>query len=716
MKTSIAVIACASAAALCAAAAPASAASGPNIQWDYSMSDNFGPMVTGTVGPPGNQQDLTGKYVPQNPMTADPSYPEAGNALYGAVPANGRYAVSLDACATKVSGDATYAWTIDGDFTSTPNCKTTLNLPEGTRNYSLKVTDGTGANQVTGTFVVKDVLMVIMGDSYASGEGYPPFVKDNVNPKDGQPYTVDSNAVPTPKYIPDWDETTCQRTRWSGFVRAAAQLEKLDSHSSVTLIDVACAGAQVSGNDDIYKPSMGGGFGGLLTPKQPLNAVGNWPDGASTPLSIPPQIDQINALRKGQQIDVNLLSIGGNDLGFGPIVTQCLELAQYDMSCFNGVPLPSASVLVNGNRPLWEGVDEAAAALTQKYARTAACLGSGTCQTLKVGSNIFTDSTPLGVNGPNTIQAVYPNLVNDSTGAFCNRSVNSIAFPNGQNRAQWDISMRAPIKHSDADYLTNVAIAGQGGAKSITLWKGNTNTVTDRFVPSETMDFAILTPQAPSFLQQMMTNSGTYHWTLTFDPYLKSSTGGMCADDTTRVIYPVLTDKFGAVGINQNPANLPVVGDTLNRGGAVHPNDTGQQNYADSLFPKATSQSGLPVAAKTQHGVTPTPDPVQAPGSIKATTKKGSCGTKFCHVTIDFKAPTTGPKPDGYKVKVKVKGGKWKQLDGSLKKTKFVWKKAPWRKHTFQAQVASYAAEDLAGGGSTVFISWSKPTKLKIKK
>lgn len=714
MKLAIAA-ACASAVVVSAFTGPAHAA-GPVIQWDYSMSDNFGPMVSGTVGPPGNQQDLTGKFVPQNPMTADPSYPEAGNALYGTVPADGKYAVTLDACATKVSGSATYAWTIDGDFTSTSQCRTVMKLGEGTRNYSLKVTDDTGATQVTGTFVVKDVLVVIMGDSYASGEGYPPFVKNNVNPKDGQPYTVDSNAIPTPKYIPDWDETSCQRTRWSGFVRAAAQLEKLDTHSSVTLIDVACAGAQVSGNDDIYKTSMGGGFGGLLTPKQPLNAVGNWPDGASTPLSIPPQIDQINALRKGQQIDVNLLSIGGNDLGFGPIVTQCLELAGYDMSCFNGVPLPSASVLVNGNRPLWEGVDEASAALTDKYAKTAACLGSGNCQTLKPGSNIFTDSTPLGINGPDTIQAVYPNLVNDSTGAFCNRSVNSLILPNGQSREQWDISMRAPIKHSDADYLTNVAIAGQGGANFITLWKGNTNTVMDRFVPSETQNFVILTPQAPSFLQHMMTNAGTYHWTIAFDPYLKSAAGGMCADDATRVIYPVLTDKFGAVGINQSAANLPVVGDTLNRGGAVHPNDKGQQNYADSLFPKAKAQSGLPVVAKTQRAVTPTPDPVEPPSRITAKTKKSTCGKKFCHVVLNFTAPQSGPKPDGYKVKVKVKGGKWKQLDAHLHKTRFVWKKAPWRKHRFQAQIASYVTEDLADGGSTVFISWSKPTKLKIRR
>lgn len=706
------------------AQSPAGAASGPDIQWDYSMPDNFGPVVDGVVGPPGNEQDLTGMFVPENPMSADPDYAAAGNALYGSVPSDGKYSVTLDACATKVSGDATYSWMIDGNFTETPNCRDTQQLTEGTKAYTLRVTDSTGTSQVTGTFVVKDVLMVVMGDSYASGEGYPPFVKDNVNPANGQPYTVDSNTIPTPKYIPDWDETTCQRTRWSGFVRAASQLEKVDTHSSVTLIDVACAGAQVSGNDNIYKPLFGGGFGGILTAKQPLNAVGNWPNGAQTPFSIPPQIDQINALRKGQQIDVNLLSIGGNDIGFGPIVTQCLLLADYNKSCYTEVD-PGAgdlSVLVNSSgRALWQGVDDASNALTDKYAKLAECLGTGDCQTMKEvgGFNNYSPTQPLGITAANTVQAVYPNLVNDSNGQFCNRSINSMVFPNGQSRAEWDTSMLSPIKHSDADYITNVAIAGQGGAKNITLWQGNTSTLMNRFVPLETQQYNIVTPTAPSFLQHMMRNAGTFGWTISFDPYLKSTNGGLCADDSTRVVYQVLTDKTKdtnwGIGINMSPKNLPVVGDTLNRGGAVHPNNVGQQNYADSLFPRAKTQAGLPVPEKTQQNVNPTPPPpLDPPTNVKAKTK--SCGKKYCKVLITFKEPADGLTPDGYKIKTKVKGHSWDTLRQGLQKTKTTWSKAPWKKKQFTMKIGAYAMETLADGSKVQYISWSKVKTYKIKR
>lgn len=669
------------------------AAAGPDIVWDYSMPDNFGPSVTGVVGPPGAQQDLTGMYVPQVPMKADPDYPQAGNALYGTVPADGKYQVDLTACATAVTGNAVYEWTIDGVFHATSNCAYSPMLTEGVRNYTLTITDSTGSTTVGGSFTVKNTLIALYGDSYSSGEGYPPFYKDN------------PNATPEKPYIVDWDEASCNRSRWSGFVRAANQLEKLDPRSNVTLMNVSCAGGIIT-NDELLGMAGENG-GGILRSQSKMSATGSVPDVDDR---VPPQVDQINGLRKNQKVDMGFLSIGGNDIGFGNILGSCFLEAGYEDSCFS-----DDSPLYG--EPLYEATDKLLAALPAKYAAAAQCLNDGNnCNTIKgnalTPTSPSTPSEPNGIPAGNLIQAAYPNLTHKSDGSFCNRSFD----PDDPTSAEGTISLLSPLKHGDSEWATRVAINGVPGTTyTIPVWLGSAQ---DPYVPVPTdpLQTVQVTPTAPGLAVQFGNNATILGWTVTADPYVNTASGGLCADESTRALYPVMQD-FLPIG------TPPIVGGIYNQAGTAHPNNRGQDVYRQALFSKAQERSGLPVSAPTQTDQTPM---VYAPdvASVKVTTskamsKKSSLAKKATKkkVTIRFAAPTQGLIPDGYKIRVKTKNGNWRTLRDYLKTTSTVWKKAPKPGSTFRIKVASYVwGRNTNNDASTVMVAWTPAKTLKIKR
>lgn len=278
------------------------------VNWDWVMPDGI---------PATNDA-----YIPQTPMGPVPGYPQAGNALYGPLPdgANPEYQVVLNADGTNIKG-RTKKLLCEWEIASpTPvevgasNCTRTQTvlLPEGTFPLTLTVTDRKSgvSKTVTSEIQVLNVLFSISGDSYAAGEGYPPF-SETINGK---------------KYLA-WDEPGCDRSRWSGFVRAAAMAEQADPRSNVTLVDVACSGADVLEQEDapLVTPT-----GGMLSPQkvkvQPGDATQSsvYSGNPANPGFFPPQVDQLTAIAQGKAYDVTLFSIGGNDAGLGPIVTSCL--------------------------------------------------------------------------------------------------------------------------------------------------------------------------------------------------------------------------------------------------------------------------------------------------------------------------------------------------------------------------------------------------------
>ena len=271
---------------------------GIDVQWDWSMPAS----MTDNDQYPG---------IPDEPMQPVPGYQAAGNALYGPLPSDGIFEVVLDASASSVNGGSKSrlkcTWTIATTPVTTyagKPCNTPLDamLPEGTFGLDLAVKDSKTSvtKNVSSSITVRNTLVSILGDSYASGEGFPPFR----NP-DG---TI------------DWDEPACDRSRWSGFVQAALTLEQSDPRSNVTVVDVACSGGEIleQANNPTVSPN-----GGLLSPqkkiKQPSQQSNTGPGDF-----MPPQIDQLAAIAGSQTYDAGLLSIGGNDAGLSPVILSCV--------------------------------------------------------------------------------------------------------------------------------------------------------------------------------------------------------------------------------------------------------------------------------------------------------------------------------------------------------------------------------------------------------
>ncbi len=131
-----------------------------------------------------------------------------------------------------------------------------------------------------GTVDVKDQLIVGLGDSNGSGEGNAPFYYKR-----------------------------CNRSVASYQVQTALAVELKDPHSSVTFIHTSCSGAST---DHLVSSSYAG------------------TRAASPPLE--PQIRQVQRLlaQRGaaprRDVDAALISIGVNDLAFGPTLEFCVKV------------------------------------------------------------------------------------------------------------------------------------------------------------------------------------------------------------------------------------------------------------------------------------------------------------------------------------------------------------------------------------------------------
>ncbi len=153
------------------------------------------------------------------------------------------------------------------------------------------------STSITKKVVVKDWLIVGMGDSNGSGEGNPPFRFEQCNRSEGS-------------------------YQW----RVANYVERHDARSSVTFVFPACSGAIIQ---DLYKTQYTG-----IIPGRPLD----------------PQIKQAARLiaRPGNErersVDAAIVSIGVNNLGFGPLLAYCVTHFDPSDSCEHRYvnPVPSS--------------------------------------------------------------------------------------------------------------------------------------------------------------------------------------------------------------------------------------------------------------------------------------------------------------------------------------------------------------------------------------
>ena len=199
---------------------------------------------------------------------------------------------------------------------------------------------------------VRDLLIVGMGDSIASGEGNPD-VPVHFSRERAASYGKRSSSgtdlggyparVGTWKHIGDkafidesarWSDQACHRSLYSHQLRAALQLGIEDPHRAVTYVGVACSGSEVTyglflrytGNEWVPNPPdlsqvssiAAAQCGSHEAPMQDLPEAYHM-DGNIPELKgglVLRKCDPLNA----RKIDLLFLSVGGNDVGFSRLL------------------------------------------------------------------------------------------------------------------------------------------------------------------------------------------------------------------------------------------------------------------------------------------------------------------------------------------------------------------------------------------------------------
>ncbi len=198
---------------------------------------------------------------------------------------------------------------------------------------------------------VKDLFVVGVGDSFASGEGNPDhpvqlsrrraayYGRDpSGNELSGYPtragnwQTIGDSAFQSK--AADWSARPCHRSLYSYQLRAALQLALENPKRSITYVGFACAGAQIP--IGLFKKYKGTDWAKSYPFLPQISAVSNAICGegesatekdytsAYSQLGRVPDLAQLVLLKcynkYKRKIDLVMVSIGGNDVGFSKIV------------------------------------------------------------------------------------------------------------------------------------------------------------------------------------------------------------------------------------------------------------------------------------------------------------------------------------------------------------------------------------------------------------
>ncbi|WP_406698429.1 SGNH/GDSL hydrolase family protein [Singulisphaera sp. Ch08] len=241
----------------------------------------------------------------------------------------GGYKVLLDA--TKTPGlrpRSTFNWAISESgqvIASVQGKKSSVSLPEGPYSVQLTVNGVRGSKDslvASQDITINNVLIVAIGDSYASGEGNPVV--------DGRYFLRSPKWAYSPDPAMNLQNAQGHRSTLAAPAQFALKLQKNNPHEAVTFVSVANSGATI---DE--------GLLGPMTSRVDDDYI------------LPGQIEQVKDIVGSQPIDVLTVSIGGNDIGFS---TRLKELASN--SILGGTTLSEIQTRVNTDL----------ATLPQKYA------------------------------------------------------------------------------------------------------------------------------------------------------------------------------------------------------------------------------------------------------------------------------------------------------------------------------------------------------------
>jgi GDSL-like Lipase/Acylhydrolase family len=241
---------------------------------------------------------ITWQMAPQ--ISRDPAHgnqPDLPNTFNYVNPPNG-YEVLLSAAHTKgIQPSTTFAWTVtnsSGQSTPLTGEFPTIDLQQGAYTVTLTATDlkrSTGPVSTTTGIQVKDVLIVSIGDSYASGEGDPDV-----------PGYFDPEWAYSPNSAMETENADAHRSTVAAPAQFALQLQATHPHEAVTFVSVADSGASIPN--------------GILGPMQSIG---------DSSVQLPAELYELQSIIGSHPIDLLTVSVGGNDVGFASIIEDLVE-------------------------------------------------------------------------------------------------------------------------------------------------------------------------------------------------------------------------------------------------------------------------------------------------------------------------------------------------------------------------------------------------------
>jgi lysophospholipase L1-like esterase len=242
-----------------------------------------------------------------------PEYAHNSTVPCGERCANPRFSVRLAAAPTPADlgvpeSFISYEWDIAGPsgrgIYRSLRPETTVRLAEGRYTAVLEVRLwlpwGTATATTGGAIEVDDLVVVALGDSYASGEGSP---EEPAGP-DGEP-AVWADASDTDR---EAEHARAHRSTVGWPVRVALGLEDASAATSVTFVNLTSSGARIDR--------------GVL--------------GSRDDLDLPAQVDQLEDIVQSRPVDLVLLQVGGNDVGFSHLIRALVDAdPQLDPLCYD---------------------------------------------------------------------------------------------------------------------------------------------------------------------------------------------------------------------------------------------------------------------------------------------------------------------------------------------------------------------------------------------
>lgn len=214
--------------------------------------------------------------------------------------------------------------------------------------------------------VVKDAFVVGIGDSFGSGEGNPDvpvtLSDERVNSYGVAPGKRALDGYPTRagnwttfgdkgflRSGARWLGQACHRSLYSHQTRVALQLAIEDPHRAITFVHFACSGAEITqglfvkykGNEWVPTPPRVPQISAVAEAQcgNAQTSTANYPVAYTIQGKLPILTDMVLKKcprKRARRIDLLLVSIGGNDVGFSKIVSNAILADQSTLQKLSG--------------------------------------------------------------------------------------------------------------------------------------------------------------------------------------------------------------------------------------------------------------------------------------------------------------------------------------------------------------------------------------------